>query len=71
MIQVIRKGKRPFRMCLDPKCETKADWGKPRVKAKKAGAKLKELKEAREKENAAEGKVVKVAPAKPKKKGKK
>jgi DNA topoisomerase-1 len=38
MIQVIRKGKRPFRMCLDPKCETKADWGKPRGKkgAKKA-----------------------------------
>jgi len=61
MIQVIRKGKRPFRMCLDPKCETKADWGKPRVKAKKAGAKLKELKESREKANAAEGK----APAKP------
>jgi len=28
MIQVIRKAKRPFRMCLDPKCETKADWGK-------------------------------------------
>ena len=35
MIQVIRKGKRPFRMCLDPKCETKADWGKPR-KGKKS-----------------------------------
>jgi DNA topoisomerase-1 len=37
MIQVIRKGKRPFRMCLDPKCETKADWGKPkkRLKTKK------------------------------------
>ncbi len=32
MIQVVRKGKRPFRMCLDPKCETKADWGKPRAK---------------------------------------
>lgn len=28
MIQVWRKGRRPFRMCLDPKCETKADWGK-------------------------------------------
>ena len=27
-IQVFRKGKRPFRMCLDPKCETKKDWGK-------------------------------------------
>ena len=32
MITVIRKGKRPFRMCLDPKCETKKDWGKPRTK---------------------------------------
>ncbi|OGI12580.1 DNA topoisomerase I [Candidatus Micrarchaeota archaeon RBG_16_36_9] len=30
MIQVIRRGKRPFNMCLDPKCETKADWGKTR-----------------------------------------
>jgi len=27
MIQVVRKGKRPFKMCLDPKCETKKDWG--------------------------------------------
>ncbi|MEM5829735.1 MAG: DNA topoisomerase I [Candidatus Aenigmatarchaeota archaeon] len=26
IIQVFRKGKRPFRMCLDPKCETKKDW---------------------------------------------
>jgi len=31
-------------MCLDPTCETKKDWGKPKeMKAKKAGAKLKEL----------------------------
>lgn len=28
IIQVWRKGRRPFRMCIDPKCETKADWGK-------------------------------------------
>jgi len=26
IIQVFRKGKRPFRMCLDPKCETKKGW---------------------------------------------
>jgi len=32
IVQVLRKGKRPFRMCLDPKCETKKDWNK---KAKK------------------------------------
>jgi DNA topoisomerase-1 len=30
MIQVNRKGKRPFRMCINHKCETKADWGKKR-----------------------------------------
>jgi DNA topoisomerase-1 len=35
IIQVWRKGKRPFRMCLDPKCVTKADWGKPKTKGKK------------------------------------
>jgi len=28
IVQVLRKGKRPFRMCLDPKCETKKDWNK-------------------------------------------
>ncbi len=27
-IYVYRKGKRPFSMCLDTECETKADWGK-------------------------------------------
>lgn len=28
IIQVFRKGKRPFRMCLDPKCESKKEWNK-------------------------------------------
>ena len=28
IIKVIRRGRRTFNMCLDPKCETKADWGK-------------------------------------------
>lgn len=28
VIQVWRKGRRPFRMCILPTCETKADWGK-------------------------------------------
>jgi DNA topoisomerase-1 len=27
MIRVIRKGKKPFEMCLDPNCETKKSWG--------------------------------------------
>lgn len=40
IITVIRKGKRPFRMCLDPKCETKKDWGKPK-KEKQKGRKQK------------------------------
>lgn len=35
IIRVMRKGKRPFNMCLDPKCETKADWGKPKKKIPK------------------------------------
>jgi len=28
IVRVIRKGKRPFIMCLDPKCKTKENWGK-------------------------------------------
>ncbi len=36
IIQVIRKGKRPFRMCIDPKCVTKADWGKKKTAVKTA-----------------------------------
>jgi DNA topoisomerase-1 len=28
IIKVIRKGRRPFNMCLDPDCETKSKWGK-------------------------------------------
>ncbi|MBI2547669.1 MAG: DNA topoisomerase I [Candidatus Aenigmarchaeota archaeon] len=28
MIQVIRRARRPFRMCIDPNCTTKASWGK-------------------------------------------
>jgi len=32
MIQVMRQGRRPFRMCLSPQCPTKADWGKNKEK---------------------------------------
>lgn len=28
IVWIRRKGKRPFSMCLDPKCVTKANWGK-------------------------------------------
>ncbi len=34
IIKVIRKARRPFNMCLDPKCPTKAEWGKKQKKAK-------------------------------------
>lgn len=30
IIKVFRKGKRPFEMDLDPNCETKKDWNKPK-----------------------------------------
>jgi DNA topoisomerase-1 len=36
MIQVWRKGSRPFRMCINHKCKTKENWGKKKV-AKKTG----------------------------------
>jgi len=35
IVKVLRKGRRPFNMCLDPKCETKADWGKSKKVSKK------------------------------------
>ncbi len=34
MIQVSRIGMRPYRMCLDPKCPSKAEWGKKRASGK-------------------------------------
>ena len=34
IIMVYRKSRRPFKMCLDPECETKADWDKPRKRKK-------------------------------------
>ncbi|MFH1750603.1 MAG: DNA topoisomerase I [Candidatus Micrarchaeota archaeon] len=33
-IKVIRKGKRPFEMCINTKCESKASWGKKDFKKK-------------------------------------
>ncbi len=40
IINVIRAGKRPFRMCLDPKCETKKDWGKKKKNTNKTKKKI-------------------------------
>ncbi len=38
MIKVIRKGRKPFVMCLDPTCETKKGWAKPNYAKKPAEA---------------------------------
>ena len=35
MIQVWRKGKRPFRMCINHLCKSKEDWGKKKAAVKK------------------------------------
>jgi DNA topoisomerase-1 len=50
IIQVWRKGRRPFRMCLSTTCETKKDWGKPKKKVKgmKIEEKVAEVKESKE-----------------------
>jgi DNA topoisomerase-1 len=39
MIQVKRARTRPYRMCLDPDCVTKADWGKKKGSKKKTQGK--------------------------------
>jgi len=36
MIQVNRAGMRPYRMCLEPKCESKKDWGNRKAAAAKS-----------------------------------
>lgn len=38
IIKVFRKGKRPFEMDLDPNCETKKDWNKPKEEPAAPGA---------------------------------
>ena len=45
MIQVTRKGARPYRMCINHKCKTKENWGKKKEKkSKKEEKKTKEEK---------------------------
>ncbi len=34
VIQILRRGKRRFEMCIDPKCKSKEDWGKNNEKKK-------------------------------------
>ncbi len=33
IVKVFRRGKRVFQMCIDPNCESKKDWGKPKTAA--------------------------------------
>ncbi|MDH5443879.1 MAG: hypothetical protein OEX16_06265, partial [Hadesarchaea archaeon] len=33
MIQINRVGARPYRMCIDPKCPSKVNWGKKKHEA--------------------------------------
>jgi len=49
MIQVWRKGKRPFRMCINHLCKSKEDWGKNKEKAKVKAAKQGKEREAQTK----------------------
>ncbi len=51
VIRVVRKGKRPFEMCIEPGCETKKDWAKPYAKKprKKAKPAKKTVKRRRKK----------------------
>lgn len=35
IVKIIRRGKRPFTMCIDPKCKTKESWGKSKDDKKK------------------------------------
>ncbi|MBN2203078.1 MAG: DNA topoisomerase I [Candidatus Aenigmarchaeota archaeon] len=35
IISVYRRGRKPFKMCLETTCETKANWGKPKISKKK------------------------------------
>ena len=66
IIQCWRKGRRPFRMCLDPKCETKKDWAKPKPAEAPAEAQKVEPKAVKTKTEApkAETKPVKAKPKK-------
>lgn len=54
MIQVWRKGSRPFRMCINHKCKSKENWGKK----KETAAKFKAKKEAKTNVNKTQKKSV-------------
>lgn len=44
MIQVWRKGSRPFRMCINHKCKTKENWGKKKKPVAKEKEEIKKVK---------------------------
>jgi DNA topoisomerase-1 len=65
IIKVIRKGARPFTMCLDPKCKTKEGWLKTPEELEKIKQK-KEAAEAKEEAKAVKAEVKVEAKAEPK-----
>jgi DNA topoisomerase-1 len=69
MIVVVRKMRKTFKMCLDPHCETKADWGKAKEeRARKKAEKEEAKKQAQtEEKKIEEAKPVKAKVTKPKK----
>ncbi len=42
ILKIIRKGRRPFNMCLDTKCKSKENWGKKKEKKAKVKSEKKE-----------------------------
>ncbi len=70
-VKVFRRGKRVFEMCLDPNCESKKDWGKPKEKADEAEVPkpqkaIELVKQDVQKKKAATGVNTPKAPIKPK-----
>jgi len=50
MIRVIRARSKPFEMCINPECESKKDWGRPKFIAK-GEAKTKDMQKNRERDS--------------------
>lgn len=49
IITVIRKGRRPFRMCLFPECPSKLEWGKKKDGKAKSAKKSRQIKTTKKK----------------------
>ncbi len=56
VVKVVRRGKRPFEMCLKPGCESKANWGNKNYKKKEEKEAKKEEKKEEKQEKKTEAK---------------